>query len=102
MTLRWSKRSFGDLQRIGRHIGKDKPDAARKHVALLKERAKRAAEHPYSGRVVPEWGQSDVREIITGSYRIIYHISAEDLVEVLAVLEGHRLLRLVPPAAGKG
>ena len=102
MTLRWSKRSLGDLQRIGRHIGGDKPGAARKHVALLKERGKRAAEHPYSGRMVPEWGQNDVREIIVGNYRVIYHVSAEDLVEILTVLEGHRQLRLVPPAAGKG
>ena len=46
---------------------------------------------PHSGRVVPEFAQEDIREVIVGNYRIVYRIEAKDVV-VLTVFEGHKLL----------
>jgi len=51
----------------------------------------RLAEHPRSGRIVPEMGQEQLREIILGNYRIIYRLLEED-VQVLTVHHGARLL----------
>jgi len=51
----------------------------------------RLAEHPRSGRVVPEMGQKHLREIILGNYRIIYRLLDEN-VQVLTVHHGARLL----------
>jgi toxin ParE1/3/4 len=47
---------------------------------------------PRSGRVVPEIGQEDIREIIFGSYRIVYVVS-EDEVNILTVFHTARLLQ---------
>ena len=46
---------------------------------------------PQSGQMVPEYQDSDIREVIEGSYRVIYEISADE-VRVLAVIHGARLL----------
>src|SRR3712207_8332183 len=46
---------------------------------------------PYSGRIVPEIGREDIREIIIQSYRAIYRILPDD-AEILTVHHGARLL----------
>lgn len=50
------------------------------------------AEAPLVGRVVPEFGRTELREAIERSYRIVYRIEAGN-VRILTVFEGHRLLR---------
>jgi len=39
------------------------------------------------GRLVPEIGRSDVRELIDGNYRLIYELTA-DAVTVVGVIHG--------------
>jgi toxin ParE1/3/4 len=51
----------------------------------------RLADFPNSGRVVPELKDPAIREILFGSYRIVYRVKG-DLVEVLTVYHGSRLL----------
>jgi plasmid stabilization system protein ParE len=47
------------------------------------------AQFPDLGRVVPEVGRAEVREIIFGSYRVVYRV-APRLVEVLTVRHAKR------------
>lgn len=89
----WTQRARRDLREIGDYIAVDNPAAARRHVERLRTRARQAAEHPQSGRRVPELNRDDLRELIEGNYRIVYRVN-EQKVEVLTVFEGHRLLRL--------
>jgi addiction module RelE/StbE family toxin len=91
VKVRWSRRSLRDLREIGAFIRRDNPPAARRWVHQLQERARKAATMPRSGRVVPELGLDDVREVFLGNYRIVYRLSEEG-IEVLTVFEGHRLL----------
>jgi plasmid stabilization system protein ParE len=46
---------------------------------------------PESGRVVPEVGAREVRELIFGAYRVFYRVGSS--VEVLSVRHGSQLLR---------
>ncbi|MGH9323240.1 MAG: type II toxin-antitoxin system RelE/ParE family toxin [Vicinamibacteria bacterium] len=92
MKLRWTYRARQDLKDIGRYIARDNRDAARKWLTRLRRSAARAAATPRAGRIVPEIGSSDVREVITGNYRLVYRIEGKT-VTVLTVFEGHRLLR---------
>ena len=50
-------------------------------------------DNPRCGRVVPEIGSSDIRELIFRGYRIVYRVTG-DALEILTVFEGHRLLRV--------
>jgi toxin ParE1/3/4 len=91
VRVRWTSRSIQDLREIGAFIARDNPNAARRWVARLKERAWKAAPFPYGGRIVPELNREDVREVFLKSYRIVYRIFP-DFIEILTVFEGHRLL----------
>jgi toxin ParE1/3/4 len=70
MTLRWTDHARRDLLAIGRYIARDNPIAARQWVERL--RARQAANMPLAGRVVPELQRDNVREVLLGTYRIVY------------------------------
>ncbi len=53
----------------------------------LTRRSQQIAEHSFSGRRVPEYDIDQIREVIEGPYRIIYHIKP-DQVDVVAVIHG--------------
>ena len=92
MKLRWTRQAELQLVEIGHFIARDKPDAARRWVEALRRRAAEAAERPLVGRMVPELDREDIREVIVRGYRIVYRVG-EEVVEILTVFEGHRLLR---------
>ena len=64
-------------------------------VDRLTSRSKQLARFPESGRIVPEYEQPDVREVIEGAYRVIYRVLPDQL-DVLAVVHSAREL---PPSA---
>ena len=91
--LEYTRGARDDLFEIGRFVARDDPDAARRLVARLRARARLAARNPHAGRVVPEVGRTDIREVLAGTYRILYGIRPRSLL-VLAFIEGHRVLRV--------
>jgi addiction module RelE/StbE family toxin len=96
--VRWTAHAVADLIAIGDYIAFDNPTAARSWVERLRQRALRAAETPRAGRIVPEIGRNDVREIFLRTYRIVYRV-VDDGIVVLTVFEGHRLLGNLDPEA---
>ena len=72
-----SPRAIQDLQGIVRYIAWDNPPAAEKFGLLLIARARALATLPERGRVVPEFGDPAIRELIFRSYRIVYRIRHE-------------------------
>lgn len=90
-AILWTGRARRDLEAIGDYIARDDPVAAVRWIEQLFGAVEQAASMPRSGRVVPEVGDRDVREIIRGRYRIVYRVRAAAIV-VLTVFEGHRLL----------
>jgi plasmid stabilization system protein ParE len=87
--LRWALRARADLVTIGRYIARDDRRAARRWVEKLRVRAREAAAAPGAGRRVPEVERDDVREVVLGSYRIVYRVERSG-ISVLTVFEGHR------------
>lgn len=90
-ALRWSRRAERNLEAIAAFIAEDDPGAAEKWIDRLLERAELAAATPLAGRIVPEVGRPDVREVFVRTYRIIYRVESRG-VFVLTVAEGHRRL----------
>lgn len=91
MKILWSPLALDQVQEIAEHIARDKPGAARRWA----EGVFRAADHlgvsPKRGRVVPEIGREEIRELLHGNYRIIYRVE-KDSVSILTVRHGRRLL----------
>ena len=72
-------------------------DIAREHEEELIVRAEALAAFPQMGRVVPEFQQEDLREIICRSYRIIHRVRPEQkCIEIVRFWHGARGLPQVP------
>lgn len=94
MRVVWSETATNDLDDIGAYIGRSSPHYAAVVVSRIILAVGRLADFPESGRVVPELGDKAVREVIHGSYRIVYELRS-GAVEVVTVFQGSRLF---PPA----
>ncbi len=84
MRIVWSPLAVQRLREAAEYIARDKPGVAERWVGGAFEAVGQLAELPHSGRVVPELGRSDIREVIYGLYRIIYRVSPK-VVLVLTV-----------------
>jgi toxin ParE1/3/4 len=87
MKVYWTDTAEGHLDAIYDYIAQDSPEYAKRVVDRLTRRSQQIAEFPLSGRRVPEYDIDQIREIIEGSYRIIYYIKP-DQIDVLAVIHG--------------
>lgn len=67
-------RAIDDLRDIVLYITPDRPGAAKKLGLALIERARMLGQFPYSGKVVPEFRDPLIRELILEPYRIVYRI----------------------------
>ncbi len=89
--VRWSPQAADDLDAIAEFISTDSPHYASLFVTDVLATVERIGLLPRIGRVVPETNDPLIREVVLGSYRIIYRAKG-DLVEVLTVYHGARLL----------
>jgi toxin ParE1/3/4 len=91
MKVFWTETAIRNLSAIRTYIEQTSPTYAKRLVDQITSRSKQIAAFPNSGRIVPEFDNDFVREIIEGNYRIIYAIQGNQ-VEILAVLHGAQQL----------
>jgi addiction module RelE/StbE family toxin len=89
VKVHWTETAEDHLEAIYAYIARTSDAYALSMVDRLTHRSQQIAEFPLSGRRVPEYDLDQVREVIEGPYRIIYHIKPEQ-IDVLAVLHGAR------------
>lgn len=89
--VRWTPQAADDLEAICLFIARDSAAMAAVFADRIFQATERLAAHPRSGRIVPEFGREDLREIILASYRIIYRLRADD-VQLITLHHGARLL----------
>lgn len=94
MIVTWSRESGENLAGIEEFIARDSLERAVRFVDALIDHAEEVLPaNPRSGRVVPETNNPDIRELLYRGYRIVYRLRG-DILEILTVFEGHRLLRI--------
>jgi toxin ParE1/3/4 len=86
----WSPLALERAEEAARFIAADKPLAAAKWAASLLARVGQLEAFPESGRVVPEFGRRQLRELVLGGFRVIYRTAA-DRVEILTVRRSDKL-----------
>ena len=87
--LIWSPRSIADLEEIRAYIAADSTAWAELTVQRLVATVERLRQFPDSGRVVPERQSPELREVVSGRFRIVYR-RTPDLVEIATVFRGSR------------
>ena len=85
----WAPSALEDVNSIAEYIARDSVDQAALFVVRLFEATDRLQEFPLSGRVIPEIDNQSCREIIYGSYRIMYRLDDYE-VWITGVVHGAR------------
>jgi plasmid stabilization system protein ParE len=89
--LIWSPSARLDFKGIAAYIAEDDPLAAQNFVNSVFQAVERLIDFPDSGRVVPEFGDADIREIIRRPCRVVYRINREKhTVEIARVWHAAR------------
>ncbi len=73
--ITWSPRAVADVESIATYIDADSPSYARSVVQRIFMAVHNLSEFPLSGRMVPEFDDEYIRELLVYSYRIIYRIA---------------------------
>ncbi len=87
--VKWSKPAGLDLKQIHDYIARDSKFYAQKVSMEIIEKSEKLNLFPELGRVVPELGDPNIRELLIYSYRLLYEVFP-DKVEVLALIHSKR------------
>lgn len=96
MRVLWTNAARSQLQSVYDYIAADSVGYAKRLIDRIIRRSEQLINHPESGGIVPEYNSTEIREVLEGSYRIIYRLRA-DRIDVVAVVHGARLLPNAPP-----
>jgi len=89
-TVKWTKTALDDLDSIKEFIARDSIHYAEKFVDDAFAATDNLELFPEMGRIVPERNDPDFRELIFGSYRIMYKIDNNHCF-ITTMIHGKRL-----------
>ena len=92
--LNWTEQAAVDLKNIFEYISVDSPRYAAIHIKRIREKARLLRKQPLLGRIVPEKGNENIRELIFGNYRIIYRIVSQEQIDIITIFHSARILNL--------
>ena len=88
-SVKWAQVAWDDLEQIADHIARDSNHYAASFVRRIRDTARSLDALSERGRVVPELGDPNVRELIVGNYRLIHEVTPETIF-ILGVIHGAR------------
>ena len=94
IEIKITESAYSDLEEIESYIGQSSARIGRSFVNKIFKKIELLYDHPKIGRKVPEFDNERVRELIQGKYRIVYRVVNDEVIEILRVLHGSRLMDL--------
>jgi toxin ParE1/3/4 len=88
----WTDNAIQDLNDIGEYIAKDSERYAQITVNKLFDSVEILEEYPFAGKMVDDFQDENIRELVRGNYRIVYQIINENRIEILTFHNCARLL----------
>jgi len=76
----WAPLALDRAEEAARYIAGDRPAAAAKWIDGLFDAVARLSAFPHKGRIVPEVGCAEIREVLYGQYRVIYRLEEKRLL----------------------
>ncbi|MGM0505845.1 MAG: type II toxin-antitoxin system RelE/ParE family toxin [Bacteroidota bacterium] len=92
VKIHWTLQAHEDLHAIFEYISHDSRRVARLFVEKIYHRAGQLRSFPFSGRIVPEVDEENVRELIYRNYRIVYKVDQNAQVDILTVFHSSKVL----------
>jgi toxin ParE1/3/4 len=88
----WTELSGNDLKEIFDYIAQDSKRYASITVNKIYQRTQDIMNNPFAGRIVPEFGSKEIRELIMDKFRIVYRVVSDFQVDILRIYHSARLL----------
>ena len=92
VRIRFTKQSLFDLKEIYDYISYDSKKYAQYQILKIRISIKILKQYKFSGKIVEEYNDENIREIIEGNYRIIYKILGDDRIDIITIHHGARSL----------
>ena len=80
MRIVWSHAAAKQLRAIEAYLAQSSEPYAKRIVDRITNRTKQIAKFPRSGRIVPDFTEDSIREVIEPPYRVIYEIREKEIV----------------------
>lgn len=93
VELNWTDNALNDLENIGQYISKDSERYAKSVIQNLFKSTEILIKFPKAGRIVPEFKNKAIRELIRGNYRIVYRILESNRIDIITIHHSARLLK---------
>lgn len=90
--VEWSHEADADLASIADYISRDSAFYAATFVQEVRDASRFLSEYAERGRVVPEIGNGNVRELFIKEYRLIYEVEKSRVV-IYGLIHGKRDLK---------
>ena len=87
----WSDLAIEDLKSIHDYISKDSTRYAAEMVERIIQRVDQLENFPNSGRIVPEFDNKLIRELIIDNYRIVYNVD-EQFISISRIHHSSKLI----------
>jgi len=87
-----SKTARIDLKEIVDYIKRDSVKYAILEKQKIQDAIEKLPQKPLSGRIVPEFNNENLRELIFRNYRIIYELVSEKQINILSIHHHARLI----------
>lgn len=79
MEIIWTRQALDMVNHFIDYIAQDDPATAEEWAERLLESTNQLIKQPWSGRVVVEFKEENLRELIEGNYRVVYRIREETI-----------------------
>jgi plasmid stabilization system protein ParE len=96
MKVEWAGPAILDVRAIKAYISKDSEAYANRFAERIIEAAESLQTLPLRGRTVPEANSESIRELLFGSYRIIYRVEPTRVLLMTVVHAARDLARMEP------
>ncbi|HNP18413.1 MAG TPA: type II toxin-antitoxin system RelE/ParE family toxin [Fulvivirga sp.] len=88
----WTDSAISDLNNIGDYISKDSIKYAEITIERLFNATDILEKYPDAGKITVEFENESIRELIRGSYRIVYRKMSQERIDILTVHNSARML----------
>lgn len=85
VQINWTRQAVENLRNIYEFISADSVYYAKRQISKIKIRTRSLKDFPRIGRIVPEFNDRDIRELIEGRYRIVYKIIDQSTIDILTI-----------------
>lgn len=85
VQINWTIQAKDDLKNIADYISKDSVKYAKIHVLKIRKLTEVLKTHKQIGKVVREFDEPNIRELVFRNYRIIYKIVSENRVDIITI-----------------